>query len=74
MKNKTTKKKLLTEGMGMEEQLGGGMMSLDGPMSSQSTGAFQRIPGAGVMGGMAMNQEGAKAMAAKKQKPKGLKR
>ena len=74
MKSKQNKKKAPVQGMGMEKMLGNGMMSLDGPMASQSTRAFQRMPGAGMMGGMSMNEQGAKEMASKKQKAKGLKR
>jgi len=75
MKSKQNKKKSPIQGMGMEGMLGNGTMLLDGPMASESTGAFQRMPGAGMMGGMSMNEQGAKEMASKKkQKTKGLKR
>jgi len=80
MKNKLTKKKPMASKLGMQDQLGvqnqlgNDMISLDGPMSAQSTGAFQRVSGSGTVGGMSMTEGGAKAAAQKKQKPKGLKR
>jgi hypothetical protein len=74
MKNKLTKKKPMASKLGMQNQLGNDMMSLDGPMSAQSTGAFQRVSGSGTVGGMSMTEDGAKAAAQKKQKAKGLKR